>query len=246
MVFRYFMVVAALFISTGIALAGDHAHSWLAPVDLYCVRVEQSFWAEPLNALSNGAFLIAAVLAWRLVGRRGGGYVAYGFAALIGVIGLGSFLFHTFANRWSLLADVLPITLFIYGFFFVVLYRLLELPLLQAVFGTGAFLGASFVFASALPQGFLNGSSEYLPALAALLYLGALIRRRNAYAGYSLLTAALVFIVSITFRSIDNAICETLPIGIHYVWHILNGVVLYACVRALTGEPAQTSRVITS
>ncbi|MFT2588559.1 hypothetical protein ACMWPQ_29155, partial [Escherichia coli] len=40
--------------------------SLLAPVDLYCERLSTAFWAEPVNALSNLAFLLAAYFLWRL------------------------------------------------------------------------------------------------------------------------------------------------------------------------------------
>ena len=32
---------------------------WSTPVDLYCERLGPSFWAEPVNAFSNAAFLIS-------------------------------------------------------------------------------------------------------------------------------------------------------------------------------------------
>ena len=32
---------------------------WSAPVSQYCERADASFWAEPLNAATNAAFLIA-------------------------------------------------------------------------------------------------------------------------------------------------------------------------------------------
>jgi hypothetical protein len=47
---------------------------WSTPLDLYCERTDLSFWAEPVNALSNAAFLIAAAFAyrdWRTRGRDG-------------------------------------------------------------------------------------------------------------------------------------------------------------------------------
>jgi hypothetical protein len=44
-------------------------------------------------------------------------------------VGVGSFLFHTFANRWSLIADILPIAVVIYSFIFVALTRFLRLSL---------------------------------------------------------------------------------------------------------------------
>lgn len=35
---------------------------WTAPVDICCERLDASFWAEPLNAVSNLAFMISLTL----------------------------------------------------------------------------------------------------------------------------------------------------------------------------------------
>ena len=32
---------------------------WTRQIDIYCERLGPGFWAEPVNALSNGAFLVA-------------------------------------------------------------------------------------------------------------------------------------------------------------------------------------------
>jgi hypothetical protein len=32
--------------------------------------------------------------------------------------------------------------------------------------------------------------------------------------------------VSLTFRAVDGPLCEVLPMGTHFMWHILNGVML--------------------
>lgn len=39
-------------------------------IDIYCERTAQGFWNEPLNALTNAAFLIAAYCAYRLARRE--------------------------------------------------------------------------------------------------------------------------------------------------------------------------------
>jgi hypothetical protein len=37
------------------------------PIDAYCERLGPGLWAEPLNALTNLAFIVAALIcAWRL------------------------------------------------------------------------------------------------------------------------------------------------------------------------------------
>jgi len=54
-----------------------------------------------------------------------------------------------------------------------------------------------------------------------------------------LLWAAGLFLLSLTFRSLDLALCASLPHGTHFLWHLLNGVVLVLC--ALSVLPAQGS-----
>ena len=86
----------------------------LTSIDLYCERTTAAFWAEPVNALTNAAFLMAALIGWRAArstGRRDGPMIL--LIALTASIGVGSFLFHTVATRWAALADVVPISLFI-------------------------------------------------------------------------------------------------------------------------------------
>src|SRR6187401_2005546 len=97
---------------------------WSTPVDLYCERLSPSFWAEPVNAISNIAFLIAAVTAfvkWRQVARDD--LPALALIGVVFVIGLGSFAFHTLATRGAMLLDVGPIGVFIYGYFLLALRR---------------------------------------------------------------------------------------------------------------------------
>ena len=36
---------------------------WFRYIDIYCERTAPGFWDEPLNAVSNAAFLIAAIAA---------------------------------------------------------------------------------------------------------------------------------------------------------------------------------------
>jgi hypothetical protein len=220
---------------------------WWEPVRAYCERTGAGFWDEPLNALSNGAFLIAAALLLarehRAKTRRAAAPdpVARALAGLVGVIGIGSFLFHTLAVRWAELADVLPIALFIHAYFFVALHRLLGLRAGVALGPTLAFAGAAAAFEPVLstlagrPLGPpTNGSIAYAPALLALLGIGAILRAgtpAQSRAGTALFGIAGLFLVSLTARTLDPVLCPVLPTGTHLVWHILNAGVLYGLVR---------------
>src|SRR5262249_16069531 len=101
---------------------------WSTPIDLYCERVGPSFWAEPINAVSNFAFLIAAFAAFSLCQRHGKGDTAILALIIVAVaVGLGSFTFHTLATRGAMWLDVIPIGIFIYGYFLLALRRFLKL-----------------------------------------------------------------------------------------------------------------------
>ena len=104
---------------------------WWAPIDIYCERTGAGFWSEPFNALSNAAFLVAALWSFRLARRTGADDAVKALAALVFAIGIGSFAFHSFAVRWAALADVIPIATFIYAYFGLALRRFLGLGWLR-------------------------------------------------------------------------------------------------------------------
>lgn len=83
-------------------------------VDLYCERVDPGLWSEPVNALTNVAFFLAAWATWNLA-RRAEAAVSTGSwlsVVLLVPIGIGSSVFHTFATTWARVFDVVPILLF--------------------------------------------------------------------------------------------------------------------------------------
>ena len=83
----------------------------------------------------------------------------------------------------------------------------------------------------------LNGSLVYLPALLAMAIVGGLLAERKHPAAPFILWAALIFAISVTFRSLDLALCDAYQlqgrnIGTHFVWHLLNGLALFLLLRA--------------
>ena len=201
-------------------------------IDIYCERVSQGLWAEPLNAVSNGAFFIAAFLAFLLARKENAWDWKSGLLiALIFAMGVGSTLFHTFAQAWAMMSDVLPILT--YQVCFIVLYT-------RFVWGLGclksaAILAAFFVamgISMQLPREWFNGSLEYASAIIFVALLGAVHIKKASREKFGLIAAAGVFLLSLSFRSIDEALCDVNPYGTHFIWHILNGLVLYLTTRA--------------
>ncbi|MGE0007654.1 MAG: ceramidase domain-containing protein [Parvibaculaceae bacterium] len=199
---------------------------WFAPIDAYCERLGPGLAAEPLNALSNAAFFIAAAWAAQAARRRGGGRAVWLLIALVFVIGLGSLAFHTFANQWSALADVLPITLFIYGYLAFALRRFLGLGRWQTGLGLAILLLATMAAERITPTGFMNGSGAYLPALVASVVVSLVLLRRGHPAQLDISLASTALFVSLIFRTADQVVCPFVPVGTHFIWHMLNGLVL--------------------
>lgn len=209
---------------------------WSTPIDQYCERLDPSFWAEPVNALTNAAFILAAVMAlldWRRSGSNDRPILA--LIMVVFAIGLGSFAFHTLATRGARLLDVIPIGIFIYGYFLLALRRMLGMRWVYAIVLLIAFIALSNALAILVPRDVLNGSTGYFPALAALLIIGWL--RKDSAPGRAMLTAAAIFIASLGLRIIDLDICSAFPVGTHFLWHVLNALLLYVLLRGALARP---------
>ncbi len=229
----------------------------------YCERgTSDALLAEPINVISNLAFLFAALiglqlLLWRPREERSADHYLLVFLVL--AIGLGSLAFHLFATEGTELLDVVPIGVFMLVYLGFALNCFLGVPVGLAVLLVIGFAAIMAMTGQVqcwdggvgLPgpeiQGAkpcLNGSVFYLPALIALIVVGLLAEERRHRAAPYLLWAAAILAVSITLRSLDFALCERVliegrKVGTHFAWHILNGLALFLLLRAsLEGGPA--------
>jgi hypothetical protein len=205
--------------------------NWEAPVDLYCERFGPGLFAEPLNALSNLAFIVAGL--W-LLGALPKVFPAPQrvppplevLAGLIVIIGICSGAFHVFATQWAQALDVGSIALFIYFFVICFSHYVLDVRWALAWIAAPAFWAFGLFVKAPFGTDAFNGSVPYFPALAGIALMGAgLAAQRRPGAGLFGL-AALIFLVAITLRSVDLAWCNAWVWGTHWAWHLLNGVML--------------------
>ena len=201
------------------------------PIDAYCERVDPTLFAEPLNLLTNLAFMVAAILNWPGRCRLGPVRFVRVLCALVFITGVGSALFHSVATRWAQIADVTPIGLFMVsymGFVAHVMWRLRALWTWACVAGL---LGVLALGALLPPEPF-NGSNLYFGAAVALWISAIVQRRRRHPSGPPLVGAAAVFMVALVMRSIDLWVCPAFPVGTHFLWHVLNGLLCFLALRA--------------
>ena len=55
---------------------------------------------------------------------------------------------------------------------------------------------------------------------------GVLLCNRYPETAKGLLVGSGMLTLSLTFRSVDEMVCRAMPLGTHFMWHILNGVML--------------------
>ncbi|MCA3443916.1 MAG: ceramidase domain-containing protein [Rhodobacter sp.] len=198
--------------------------AWRDAVDGYCERLTPGYWAEPVNAVTNMAFVVAAALMWR---RTAGLPLARAMVLVLGAIGVGSYLFHTHANRATGLMDVIPIVLFILLYVFAASRDFLGLTPWRAGLVTAAFLpyaAATIPLWSMIPG--LGSSAGYAPVPVLILAYAWLLRRHAPATARGLAAGAAILVLSLVFRTLDEPLCAVWPIGTHFLWHLLNAVML--------------------
>lgn len=211
--------------------------------DGYCERVDFSYWSEPVNAFTNAAFLIAAWVMWRRV--RGADLpLARLMCVILAMIGIGSWLFHTHATGWAGIADVAPIALFILLYVFAAhrdFWGLRGAIALLATAGFFPYVAITLPLFQSLP--FFEISAGYWPVPLLIAAYAVGLRSRAPRTARGLGAGAALLVLSLTFRSLDEAVCGAFPTGTHFVWHLLNGLMLgwmievYRCHMTETAGP---------
>ncbi|MAE61850.1 MAG: hypothetical protein CMJ49_10910 [Planctomycetaceae bacterium] len=227
---------------------------WSTEIDYYCERSGPGLWDEPLNASTNITFLIAAAVAVPVVRKITTDLSASRLPTLedpdpdpppltvlqiiefwylpVGLVAIGacSFLFHTFANRLTMRLDIISVLLFVFVY--------LSLFLRHVAGWSRSAVRAwiiMLIFATAAAQGlYPSRISNFAPMAVSVALLGwiAWLLDHRAVARRLWIATAL-FILSLTASVNDNAFCDIWPFGIHFIWHILNSVVLALVVIAL-------------
>ncbi|MEU0529414.1 hypothetical protein [Amycolatopsis tolypomycina] len=186
-------------------------------VDGYCERVAPGLWGEPFNDLGNLAFLVAAVLVWRLANGDRTGRV---LAGLIGLVFVASTVFHLLATRWAAVADSVAILGFMVVYAVVFAHgrwKWVAAPAFLALTAGAALLGGGLYFGTLISLG-------VFAAVAAA-------KRDGSWTHFAV--AGAVFALSLSLRALDRDVCDYVPVGTHFLWHLLTGLVLYLVSRAL-------------
>ena len=194
------------------------------PIDIYCERLDIGIWAEPINAVTNVAFILAAIIMWLRCKNLVEGRI---LSFILFSIGCGSFLFHTFAQTWAAILDVTAILIFILTYIFFANCRFLAWSKMVSLIGVILFFPYQLLFASILSNiQFFGSSVQYIPVAILIFIYSGLLRKSEPNLSRGLFIGAAILCLSIISRTVDEPLCSILSVGTHFVWHILNAIML--------------------
>jgi hypothetical protein len=131
------------------------------------------------------------------------------------------------------LLDTLFILIFCCAFLFAFLRQAAATTAWVALATSVGFALVSYGFPRLFPPETLNGSVGYLPYVFVLLTMTGYLASRGAPAARAFGLAVMVFCISLTLRTIDLELCARFPLGTHFLWHLLNGYLLWLISREM-------------
>jgi hypothetical protein len=213
-----------------------------------CERTGDSFWGEPFNAISNAAFLIAAIYVFRFLKNHNDArgfwvFDIYLLNFLMFCIATASFTFHTMPNIYTEKADMIFIVSFIVVYFVSAMFRIAKCSLFEFTVSCLAFLGFTYFVVDQFPNS-LNDSIAYLSSMMALIFIAIYLNIKKRTSARQYLLAAVLGVCSLFCRAIDNAVCEVVGMGTHFMWHILNSILMTILVVQLIRNVNRKARML--
>jgi Ceramidase len=212
-----------------------------------CERHAEGMLSEPLNTLSNLAFLTVAVAIYRyyksnedIALKRI--YDVQVMTFLIFIIGINSIIFHTNPTPVTELMDTIPIVMFILIYFVSVIFRIGKCTRFQAAVCFTAFVGFSHVLVHQFPRA-LNDSIGYLSSMIALIVIALYLHLRARPSSQYFMLAAIIGVVSLFCRAIDKEVCSVWPYGTHFLWHLCNATLLYILMKQIIRNVNREARL---
>lgn len=211
---------------------------WTQHVDIHCERLSPDAGAEPVNMYSTIIYLVAAYLAYRSGKAKNtldrSTKLLLWTMVLITICG---FIFHRYANVWSMYLDSIPMYTFQIGFVYLYssfIARNKPKPHVTATIITIGFVVLNFLV-SWFPGSGLNGAETFIPILLFLVmfayYHNHNIRKNTAI----LWLSVIAWIIAFFLKSIDIEACDYQRFGTHSLWHVSSAAaMLFAVIGLLT------------
>ena len=198
---------------------------------------------EPVNTISNAAILIAAWFAYRYIKKSRVGFSGdlIILLFLLTWVGIGSALWHGLRTMWALQLDWIPGVLYLFVLTVVWIRQAFArawLGWIAGLVGLIVMIALSIVgigiFGNTLAQITPNLRFSPMFATVTLFGIGMVTATGRKYGGEAAIQGVLILlagVVAAVARSIDLMVCDYIPFGTHFLWHI--GLSTAACLGIL-------------
>lgn len=214
-----------------------------------CERIGHGFLAQPTNALSSIAYVVAGVfLVQRALARRTGP-VSLAYGVLVVGIGIGSAAYHGPMPAWGRFAhdaSIAAVLAFVAG---IDIARARGVTARSGFVIFGVLLGGSAITLAVVP----DASNALDAVLVAAAVVGELMVARSSSAGaagarWVWLVGAMALTVGVALNALgrtDGPLCDpSSPFQLHAVWHVITAFVLWLYGAAVLEPREQARRII--
>jgi hypothetical protein len=201
-------------------------------METFCERRGASLLDEPLNQATNLVFMLACALLVRRVAqlRSEGHVVPFSVQALIASIcamAISSAVFHMSALRWAGVSDAMAVRLFALAFSACYLRWMLDWSWQRVALLVPAFVALALL----------------IPGALGLVLFTAILALRGDPSWRALAVAAASFAVAMVFHRADRPLCDVVPTGTHFLWHLFSGITAYLMARVVLERAVQAQPV---
>jgi hypothetical protein len=208
-----------------------------AYIDLHCERIQDGWFEEPFNTLSNLTFFVVAYLLYRNHKNQHTPFLIKFFIAIIIIIGTGSIIFHSSARMWGALSDSIPIAIFAVTYVFAFARHILRAWWMAGFLVVGAYIatyfGVRYMYLGDIRGKMPDGYVSMIPSVYFMAGLTLLLYALKNSSALAFLKITLIAGLAVFFRTIDPMICEDFLIGSHFLWHMLAAAMIYMMVAEL-------------
>jgi len=207
-----------------------------------------AFPIEPANTVSNGVIVLFGLAALYFVAKRTPrAYDLYVVAALLVACGIGSGLWHGLRDGSALFWEVRA------GLFFLLGLAICWSRRLWSPLGAVLFVVA-FVVTFQYSREYLGiAGQRWVAAAPAVILFGSILATqtvmRSKKAALLGLAAMGLSLTALGFRTYDMTVCDSFPMGTHWLWHIFNSAGGFTAMLAIItlqtqGAPRRSTQAI--
>lgn len=196
-------------------------------------KCEQSWGiiSEPVDTISNIAFFISAYFIYKLFkDNKIKDSKLWWLFTLVILIGAGSTLYHGFRSPINLIADQVPIYIFVLYSVYLLVSKVTKSTFLR--FGIPLILVLlQLIFLSGVPIFISNIPTRHVLNVLFVACLSFWIYQKLGKVTLNIIPILLLYSLGIASRYFDLIVCPINSFGTHFFWHFCVAVVTYLTAR---------------